>query len=460
VSGAPLRGEVAVPGDKSVTQRALLLGAFADGTTHVTGALRAGDTLATARVIDALGARLAWAGGEGGRPVPGTGGAEAGDSAATLRIEGAPAPAVPAAPLDCGNAGTLARLLAGLLAGREGTWTLDGDASLRARPMDRVATPLRAMGAEITTERGRLPLVLRGRALRGTRHVLEVPSAQVKSALLLAGLSADGPTTVVQHAPTRDHTERMLPAFGARVRVVPGEATVEPGPLRGADVRVPGDPSAAAFLAVAAAIVPGSRLVLRDVGLWPRRTGFLRALERAGVPIVIAQRRGRAPGAVPLGGTAMTEGAARGRDPHGDLLVSHGPLAAFDVAPADVPDCVDEIPILAVAAACAEGTSTFAGLGELRVKESDRVAAIAGMLDDLGVCVALDEDVLRITGRPEGFARGATLRGTRGERDHRMVMAAIVAGLRAPEGEGVEVEAGAAEVSFPGFGQVLAALGT
>lgn len=445
MTSRPLRGEAALPGDKSVTQRALLLGAFAEGTTRLAGALRAGDTMATARVIAALGARVAW------------------EAGAELEIEGAPAPRVPAAPLDCENAGTLARLLIGLLAGREGTWTLDGDASLRTRPMGRVVEPLRAMGADIAAARAgagagtrdvdRLPLVVRGRPLRGTNHVLAVPSAQVKSALLLAGLVADGPTTVVQHTLTRDHTERMLPAFGARVHVAPGVVTVEPGTLRGARISVPGDPSAAAFLAVAASIVPGSRALLRDVGLWPRRTGFLRALERAGASVVVAQRRGRASGPIPLGETAMTEGAARGTDPRGDLLVEHAPLVAFDVAPEDVPDCVDEIPILAVAAACAAGTSTFAGLGELRVKESDRVAAIAGMLEELGVRVELESDMMRIAGRPQGFARGAGLRGTPAARDHRMVMAAIVAGLRAPDGE--DVDAGAAEVSFPGFVRTL-----
>lgn len=425
-SGSALVGDLSVPGDKSTTQRALLLGALAEGTTRVRGALDALDTRATASCIEALGARVV-------RRAEGA-----------LEIEGRPEPRSPSAALDCANAGTAARLLLGLLAGRAGRWTIDGDASLRGRPMGRVVAPLAAMGARIAPAGGvaqgapggagdgaRLPLVVLGAPLTGRVHEVALPSAQVKSALLLAGLCAQGPTTVVQHLATRDHTERMLPAFGARLAAEPGTCTVQPGPLRAADVVVPGDPSSAAFLVVAAALLPGSELWLRGVGLWPRRTGFLLALARAGVQIERSHRGAVHP------------------DPVGDLRVAGGDrLSAFDIAPADVPDLVDEIPILALAAARAQGTSTFAGLAELRHKESDRVASVAALLDALGVPVEVRDDGLRITGvaawrRP---SRWPALD------DHRLALGAAVAarvsGWPLPPID-------AADVSWPGFAEAL-----
>jgi 3-phosphoshikimate 1-carboxyvinyltransferase len=437
-----LIGSVTVPGDKSCTQRALLLGAVAEGRTRVGGALRAGDTLATAGVAAALGARVDW------------------PEAGALAIEGTAAPARPEGPLDCANAGTAARLLLGLLAGRPGRWTIDGDASLRRRPMGRVVLPLSRLGAHVeraaTLDDGgwTLPLVVEGRALNGGEVEVEVASAQVKSALLLAGLVAAEPLTVVQHVPTRDHTERMLGRFGVTVEIEPGRATVHPGRPVGATLDVPGDPSSAAFLVVAGLLTTGSDVWVRNVGLWPRRTGFLRALERAGADLMIMRREtpatdgGPAPRSVPeLGETAMTKplaGAEQGIDPVGDLRAGHGELTAFDIAPEDVPDLIDELPVLALAAARARGTSRFGGLSELRVKESDRLAAIAALLEALGVPVTLHEDGLSITG-VEAFRRPGRWPATD---DHRMALtsgvAALSAGWPLPD-------LAVAAISFPGF---------
>lgn len=457
----PLVGELRVPGDKSVTQRALLLGALAAGATVARGALRAGDTLSTASVITALGARVTWDG-DGARP--------------TLRIEGAAAPASPQAPLDCGNAGTCARLALGLLAGHDGRWTLTGDDSLRRRPMRRVVQPLAALGARIQPavadgDADRLPLVVHGARLRGGAVDVPQPSAQVKSALLLAGLRAAAPLTVSQHVPTRDHTERLLPRFGARVEVEPGAVTVHPGALRGAELDVSGDPSSAAFALVAALLVPGSELWLRDVGLWPRRTGALRALQAAGADLMVLHRRataelafaGPVAGAarvtsVPaaLGQTAETRAFAGPPDdePRGDLRAGGGELRAFDIAPEDVPDLVDELPILALAAARARGTSRFAGLAELRVKESDRVATSARLLDALGVPVQVEADGLRI----EGVARFREPARWPVFDDHRLALCcAVAARIEGWEPPPAEVLA-AADVSWPGGAGALAGL--
>ena len=433
----PLVGSTGVPGDKSCTQRALLLGAVAEGRTVARGALAALDTLATADIVARLGARVAWS------------------AEGALTIEGADALASADEPLDCRNAGTAARLLLGLLAGRPGRWTLTGDASLRRRPMGRVAEPLRALGADIAARAGRagaggetLPLRVTGRPLRGGRAVVELPSAQVKSALLLAGLVADGPLTVEQHVPTRDHTERMLAAFGLRVDVEPGAATVHPGRPRGAQLSIPGDPSSAAFLVAAALLRPGSEVWVRDVGLWPRRTGFLRALDRAGAEVMVMRREaaGEADSArlAPRGGDA---------DPRGDLRATAAEPRAFDLAPEDVPDLIDELPILALVAARARGTSRFAGLGELRVKESDRVATIAALLAALGVPVQAGADSLTITGV------GAFTRPSRWPPldDHRLALTAAVA---AAASGWPPPDLSAAEVSFPGFADRLATLGS
>jgi len=416
----------------------------AEGRTTATGALAALDTLATADVVARLGARVEW--GPHGE----------------LAVEGASRLDSPGSPLNCGNAGTAARLLLGLLAGREGDWTLTGDDSLRRRPMARVVEPLRAMGADIAPGGGggpgggapggagelRLPLVVRGRPLRGGRYAVALPSAQVKSALLLAGLVADGPVTVEQHVPSRDHTERLLPAFGVRVESEPGAVTVHPGRPRGASLSIPGDPSSAAFVIAAALLTPGSEVWLRDVGLWPRRTGFLRALERAGAEVMVMRRA--AAGEADAARLAPREPAPA--EPRGDLRARAAELSAFDVAPEDVPDLVDEIPILALLASRARGTSLFAGLSELRVKESDRVATIAALLAALGVPVQAGADSLAITGV------GAFERPSRWPPldDHRLALTAAVAALAS----GWPLpEIPAAEVSFPGFVRALGELG-
>lgn len=450
----PLIGESSVPGDKSTTQRALLLGAVAEGKTVARGALRSQDTLATAAVVAALGAQVEW---------------DAEQDLLTVR--GTEALASPEQPLDCRNAGTAARLLLGLLAGRTGHWLLDGDASLRGRPMGRVTGLLAEMGATIRGDR--LPLRVQGVPLHGERLVVDVPSAQVKSALLLAGLVAEGPTTVVQHVPTRDHTERMLPRFGVPVEVSPGEVTVQPARPRAATLSVPGDPSSAAFLVVAAMLLPGSEILLRDVGLWPRRTGFLDVLGRAGADVMVTRRAwngGASDGAseiapesgpesvpvpVPLGETANTVAVPpehlHASDPRGDLRVRSGTPSAFEITPEQIPDLVDEVPILALAAARAPGISRIAGLSELRSKETDRVAGIASLLSALGVAVQVDDDALTITGVEAFTLPSQPLDFS----DHRLAMTAAVAclvsGWPLPPLR-------AAEISFPGFAEVMARL--
>jgi 3-phosphoshikimate 1-carboxyvinyltransferase len=406
-SARPLRGLLRPPGDKSTTHRGLLLAGIAEGVSTLRGALDSADTRATAKLLQELGTHIVRQDDE-------------------LVVTGCPLPRSPADVLECGNSGTTARLVTGLLAGRRGHWALDGDASLRRRPMDRVAAPLRSLGASI--EGDTLPLTIDGAPLRGGQVRVDVPSAQVKSALLLAGLVGEGPLTVLQHTPTRDHTERMLPAFGIEVEVDPGAVTVVPGTLRAAAIDVPGDPSSAAFLVAAALLVPGSHVKLVDVGLWPRRTGFLRALDRAGADVEVVSR----------------SGDANGVDPCGELSVRAGPLRAFDIAPEDVPDLVDEVPVLALVAALAEGTSRFAGLAELRVKESDRVAGIAELLAALGVQVDLGDDELVITG-----VRSLTGRADCDQPDHRLAMTAAIARLACAEPLPERVPA--ASVSWPGF---------
>jgi 3-phosphoshikimate 1-carboxyvinyltransferase len=456
-------GELRVPGDKSVTQRVLLLGAVAQGETVARGALRAGDTLSTAGVVAALGARVAWDEAPGGP---------------TLRVTGVETPASPPAPLDCGNAGTCARLALGLLAGHRGRWTLTGDDSLRRRPMGRVVQPLAALGARIEPAAphgvaDRLPLAVHGAALRGGSIEVALPSAQVKSELLLAGLRATAPLTVAQHVQTRDHTERLLPRFGLRVQSEPGATTVHPGRPRAATLDVPGDPSSAAFAIVAALLAPRSELWVRDVGLWPRRTGFLRVLLAADAGLMVLRRRATSAlafagpmagaaretgGEVALGETAETRAWAGPAhdDPRGDLRAVGCELSAFDIAPEDVPDLVDEVPILALAAARARGTSRFAGLAELRVKESDRVATIAELLCALGITVRVLDDGLEIDGAPQWRepSRWPVFD------DHRLALCCAVAALVEDWALPPGASLAAAGVSWPGGVEALAALRT
>ena len=418
--GGPLRGELAVPGDKSVSHRAIMLGAIAEGTTRVEGFLEGEDTRATAAIFARMGVRIE-APSDGVRLVHGVG------------LHGLRAPD---GPLDCGNAGTAMRLLAGLLAGQRFDSVLVGDASLSKRPMRRVIEPLQAMGAVIGSNDGRAPLHIRGgQPLRGIDCTLPVASAQLKSALLLAGLYAQGETHVREPHPTRDYTERMLAAFDAPCAFVPGQAAVLGGfPLQARDVHVPADFSSAAFFIVAASVVPGSGLLLRRVGMNPRRTGLLHVLRAMGADI------------------AQEHAGEQGGEPVADLRVRHAPLRGIAVPVEHVPDMIDEFPALFVAAACAEGTTEVSGAAELRVKESDRIATMAAGLRALGIGVDEAPDGARIHG---GRLRGGAVDS---HGDHRIAMAFAVAAQRA----GGEVRIGdVANVatSFPGFDALARAAG-
>ncbi|MDI3262643.1 MAG: 3-phosphoshikimate 1-carboxyvinyltransferase [Fulvimonas sp.] len=411
-AGGPLRGELTVPGDKSVSHRALMLGSIAQGTTRIRGFLEGEDTRATAAVMAQLGVRIE-APSDGERIVHGVG---------LDGLRGSPQ------PLDCGNAGTGMRLLAGLLAGQRFDSTLIGDASLSRRPMRRVTEPLARMGARIDTRDGLPPLIIHGgRRLHGIRYELPVASAQVKSALLLAGLYAEGVTEVIEPHPTRDYTERMLAAFGWPIDFSPGHARLEGGhALHAVDVDVPADFSSAAFFLVAASLVPGSELRLRAVGLNPRRTGLLHALRLMGADIRIEHER------------------SSGGEPVGDLVVRHAPLRGIELPEALVPDMIDEFPAFFIAAAVARGTTVVRGVAELRVKESDRLAAMAAGLRALGIAVEESPDGAVIHG---GALHGGRI-DSRG--DHRIAMSFAIAGLVADGEVSIEDCANVA-TSFPGF---------
>jgi 3-phosphoshikimate 1-carboxyvinyltransferase len=410
-----------MPGDKSISHRAVLIGAISPGATRIRGFGRSGDTESTIAAARSLGVEVEGLG-EDELVVHGVG------------LRGLNAPD---GPVDAGNAGTLMRLLVGILAGQEGRFELTGDASLTARPMDRVAEPLTRMGARITTNGGLPPLVVEGpAALRGIEYTLPIASAQVKSAILLAGLYAKGATTVVEPVPTRDHTELMLAAAGARVRRRPHSVTVEPAvrlDLR--DVTIPGDFSAAAPFIVAATLLASSELTIHDVGLNPRRTGLLDVLDRMGARISIYNRR-----------TVAGE-------PVGDLEVHSAELTATDVRAEEVPLLVDELPLFALAAGHARGHSRLTGAGELRVKESDRIEKVTNGLRTLGV---------RIRERDDGFdVQGVPARPTGGRfpsnGDHRIAVLGAVAGLVSREGVDVG-DAEAAAISFPGFFELVEAV--
>ena len=410
--GTPLRGEVTVPGDKSISHRAVMIGALADGVTRVDGFLEGEDTRATAAIFERLGVRI-------DAPQP---------SVRIVHGVGVDGLHAPAEPLDCGNAGTGMRLLAGLLAGQAFDSTLAGDVSLSKRPMRRVIEPLSLMGAKIDSTDGLPPLRIHGgRALQGIDYTLPVASAQVKSALLFAGLYADGETHVREPHPTRDYTERMLAAFGYPIACVPGEAAMLGGfRLTARDVVVPADFSSAAFFIVAAALVPGSDLLLRGVGMNPRRTGLLHVLRAMGADI--------------------TESAAgeQGGEPVADLRVRHARLHAIEVPVEHVPDMIDEFPALFVAAACASGSTVVRGAAELRVKESDRIATMAAGLRALGIHV--DET-------PDGAAiHGGQLRGGNidSHGDHRIAMAFAIA-AQCGDGEVRIGDVANVATSFPGF---------
>ena len=413
-----LRGALAVPGDKSIAHRALLLGAIARGPTVVEGFAGGADNRATLAACQALGVTITTSG-------------------ATLRIDGRGLDGLrtPASTIDCQNSGTTMRLLTGLLAGRPFASRLDGDASLRRRPMRRVLEPLARMGAAVVAEGAdsRPPLRIAGRALAGTAYDSTIASAQVKSALLLAGLQASGVTSVTEPAPSRDHTERMLTTFGARLTRTPRAVSVAgPQELRGATVQLPGDFSSAAFLIVAALVVPHSELRLTGVGVNPTRTGLLDVLHAMGAQIDL-EREGDA-----------------GAEPRATIIVRSAPLHATPIGGDLLLRAIDEFPILCVAAACADGRSEIHDAAELRVKESDRVAVMAQMLGRLGARVEEFPDGLVI----EGPARlhGGTVDS---HGDHRIAMAAAVAALVARDPITI-TDADCADVSFPGFYDLLA----
>jgi 3-phosphoshikimate 1-carboxyvinyltransferase len=426
--GGSLRGTVQVPGDKSISHRALLFGAIAEGETRIEGLLPAEDPLSTAACLRAMGVEVS--------------AIRAGETV-LVRGVGLDGLQEPADVLDCGNSGTTMRLMLGLLAGRAGRhFVLTGDGSLRGRPMRRVGAPLAEMGAVIHgRKQGNFaPLAVLGQALQGTTIHTPVASAQVKSAILLAGLTAAGPTTVIEPAQSRDHSERMLRAFGAELTVGgPGltEVIVTPGNrLKGQAVVVPGDISSAAFWLVAAAITPGAALTVENVGLNPSRTGILEVLEQMGARLEVVNRRDVA------------------GEPVGDLRVGHGPLRAFEIGGELIPRLVDEIPVLAVAACCAEGVSRIRDAGELRVKETDRLAVMARQLGAMGARIEEFEDGMAITGATE--LQGATVDS---ETDHRVAMSlAVAAGIATGSTELHRPEAAA--VSYPNFWDDLQRLGS
>ena len=421
---APLHGAIAVPGDKSISHRALMFGALAIGETRIEGLLTGEDVLRTAAAMRALGAEVT----------------QTPDGVWRVAGRGVGGLTEPADVLDMGNSGTAARLLCGILATHPLFAVMTGDASLRKRPMRRVIDPLTATGARFASrEGGRLPLAIEGaRDAMPLDYRVPVPSAQVKSAVLLAGLNARGITRVEEPEATRDHSENMLRHFGATVRVeLAGAGRIielqgQPE-LLAADVVVPGDPSSAAFPLVAALLVPGSRVIIGGVGLNPLRTGLFTCLEEMGASIVIQNRR--------------TEGG----EPVGDLDVTAGPLRGADIPGERAPSMIDEYPILAVAAACAAGTTRLRGLKELRVKESDRLSATAALLSVNGAKVEIEGDDLIIHGTGAPPAGGGAVET---HMDHRIAMSALVLGMATASPVTAD-DAGFIDTSFPGFAALM-----
>ncbi|MGH7123747.1 MAG: 3-phosphoshikimate 1-carboxyvinyltransferase [Stellaceae bacterium] len=427
-TAGPLRGRLSVPGDKSISHRALILGALAVGRTRIEGLLEGEDVLRTSAAVRALGASAE----------------RAADGAWTVTGVGVGGFAEPNDVLDFGNSGTGIRLMLGALASTPLVAVFTGDASLRCRPMGRVAKPLERMGARILARDGdRLPLTLVGaRDPLPIAYTLPVPSAQVKSAVLLAGLNAPGETSVIEPLATRDHTERMLRHFGARVvttargdgREIRLKGEVE---LKAADLVVPGDPSSAAFPIVAALILPGSEIEILGVGMNALRTGLLTTLVEMGARIERLNAR------------------IAGGEEVADLVVRGGALTGVEVPAERAPSMIDEYPVLAVAAAFAKGKTVMRGLGELRVKESDRLAAVAEGLDACGVTVTVDGDTLTVEGRG-GRPRGSAAIAAR--LDHRIAMAFLVMGLAAERPVSVD-DGETINTSFPGFVRLMNGLG-
>ena len=415
--GGVAQGELTVPGDKSISHRSLMLGGIAQGVTDITGFLAGEDCLATLRALQALGVRIE-------RPE---------DQHVIVHGVGLHGLRAAAKPLDMGNAGTAMRLSMGLLAPQSFNSTLIGDESLMSRPMERAATPLRLMGANITTHNGRPPVEIRGsREMHGIDYALPVASAQVKSAVLLAGLQASGQTRVTEPAPTRDHTERMLRAFGVKVTQQGATAAIEGGQaLRATQIVVPADFSSAAFFLVAGCLAAEKPLLLRGVGINPTRTGLLQLLLQMGADIKVHPHSG-----------------PKDAEPIADLEVRKSRLKGIQVSEDLVPLSIDEFPVFFIAAACAEGETVVRGAEELRVKETDRLAAMADGLTALGVENELYPDGLRIRGG-NGF-KGGTV-DSRG--DHRIAMSFAVASLRA-RGEIEILDVANVATSFPGFVEI------
>lgn len=420
-AGGRLRGSLRVPGDKSVSHRSVMLGAIADGVTEVSHFLEGADCLATRGAFEAMGVRIE-------RP-----------GAGRLVIHGAGRDGLqaPVQPLDLGNSGTSMRLLAGLLSGQRFDSVLTGDASLSRRPMRRVADPLAQMGARIELrDGGTAPMTIRGgSALHGIDYRLPMASAQVKSCLLLAGLYAEGTTRVHEPAVTRDHTERMLEAFGVYVERGDGQVTLAGGQcLRAAAIEVPGDISSAAFFLVAASIAAGSELLLQNVGINPTRDGVIRILRAMGADITLERER------------------ISGAEPVADIRVRAAPLHGIHVAEEWVPLAIDEFPALFVAAACAQGETVLTGAAELRVKESDRIQVMADGLQAMGIDAEPRADGIRIA--------GGTLHGARVDShgDHRIAMAFAMAALRCDSTVTID-DCANVDTSFPGFADMAASVG-
>lgn len=412
-----MKGTTRVPGDKSISHRAIMFGAMASGISHVEGWLPAGDTTATLNAVRQLGITIE-------QPAP-----------TTLIIHGG-AFRPPDGPLNLVNAGTGIRLLTGIMAGQPFASTLDGSGQLRRRPMRRVTEPLVLMGANVDSAGGYPPLHIEPAQLHGIEYVLPIASAQVKSAILLAGLFAEGPTTVIESGPGRDHTERLLAAMGADLRVGGGRITLNPGhPLQALDMTIPGDFSSAAFLIVAASILAGSAVTLEHVSLNPTRTGLVDVLATMGA-----------------NATMEVVGEAGG-DPVGRLVVRAADLHGIEVGGETVVRMIDEFPAFMIAALCAEGQTTVRDARELRVKETDRIAVMANELRKMGAVILEQDDGFQLSGRQS--LHGATLDG---HDDHRIAMSLAIAALVA-RGPSVIQGAGCVADSFPGFAATLARLG-
>ncbi|MBT8142206.1 MAG: 3-phosphoshikimate 1-carboxyvinyltransferase [Gammaproteobacteria bacterium] len=420
----PLAGTLRVPGDKSITQRAYIFGAMAEGITTVHHPLNSADAEATLQAVIDLGATLV----------------EKTDDMVVIKGVGQKGFTAPdSGMIDCQNSGTGMRLLCGAVAGQNIEISLSGDASLNKRPMERVAVPLRGMGASVTTEDGKPPIKIHGGGLHGIEYHSGVASAQVKSCVLLAGLQANGQTTLVEPQRSRDHTEKMLPSFGVQLESTIIETTganrvvIQGGQkLAGTDVTVPADPSSAAFILVAAALVPDSDVILNEVGMSPPRTGLIRALRKMGARIEIQNSR------------------FLGQEPVADLRISHSKLNPVHINPAEVSDMVDEIPVLMLAASLTEGESVFEGLHELRVKESDRLGLMIDNLKAIGVdCEISAGDGAVIRGKQQLPMLEAPA-DWQVAHDHRLAMTGMVAALVSPSRINV-LEPKAVDVSWPAF---------